>query len=812
MNKNIDRYRKLAALAEVGWWEANFTTRTYLLSDYLSHLLGLESNITTFDKIHDLIHEDYRERTSQEFKASAFTKFYEQTYPILSRYGYIWVHCRMNSYEAIPGEEQTAFGIIQRVDTPEEHLPDQLRHHINDLFFRQASISRSLLQFLQDESIETCVNSILTDILQLFHAGRVYIFEYDKDETLMNCLYEVTNEGVAPERDNFQCMPLTDYPWVNTEVKAERPIVIDRLEHLPDLSDKERTFFDNQHVKSIMIIPKKAADRVRGFLGIDIHDYVCRWKMEDYQWLVSITNIIGICIELRRSKDSSLRERIETETAYRALDRSEKLFKSVFDNIPVGIEIYDRNNCLLDMNQSDVDIFGITGKKAAIGLSILDNPNIPESAKEDIRCQRPFDFRMSYPFEKVEGYYKTNYNHTIEIFAKGRPVYTQAGEYNGLVAIVIDNTEQMAASNRIADFEHLFLLISDFAKVGYSKFNLVDKSGYAIQQWYKNVGEEAENNLSHVMDVYQHFHPDDRQRVLDFYDDAIRGTRKSFRGELRVLKPGTTNQWKWIRSNIMVSSYHPERDFVETIGVNYDITELKETAQKLILAKEKAEMADRLKSAFLANMSHEIRTPLNAIVGFSSLLATDECTESRAEYIGIVEENNALLLQLISDILDLSKIEAGTFDFVYNEVDIASLCNDLVKALQIKTATGVTLLFDGAKEATPFLLHSDRGRIHQVLSNFINNAIKFTTTGSIRLGYEVGDKEVRFYVTDTGIGISPENCIRVFDRFIKLNTFIHGTGLGLSICKSIVEQLDGTIGVDSKVGSGSTFWFTLPRT
>lgn len=226
-------------------------------------------------------------------------------------------------------------------------------------------------------------------------------------------------------------------------------------------------------------------------------------------------------------------------------------------------------------------------------------------------------------------------------------------------------------------------------------------------------------------------------------------------------------------------------------------------------AKDRAEESSRLKSAFLANMSHEIRTPLNAIVGFSSLMVDTEDMEERRQYMDIVEENNDLLLQLISDILDLSKIEAGTFDFTEREVDVNLLCEDIVLAMRMKARPNVEILFD--RHLPECRIMSDRNRLHQVISNFVNNALKFTEEGNIRVGYDQLDEaHLRFYIADTGIGIEPEMQNEIFERFVKLNSFVHGTGLGLSICRSIVEQLGGEIGVDSEPEKGSCFWFTLP--
>lgn len=239
-----------------------------------------------------------------------------------------------------------------------------------------------------------------------------------------------------------------------------------------------------------------------------------------------------------------------------------------------------------------------------------------------------------------------------------------------------------------------------------------------------------------------------------------------------------------------------------------DVTKQKEGEIELRKAKEKAEESDRLKSAFLANMSHEIRTPLNAIVGFSALLALTESEEERDEYINIINSNNELLLQLINDILDLSKIEAGTLEFTDTKIDINQLFSDIEHTAQLKSKENVQVIF--SERLPDCVLYTDKNRLSQVITNFINNSIKFTEEGSIHFGYQHKGQWLYFYVTDTGCGIEEEERERVFNRFVKLNSFAQGTGLGLSICQMIIKKLGGEIGVESKKGEGSTFWFTLP--
>ena len=273
-----------------------------------------------------------------------------------------------------------------------------------------------------------------------------------------------------------------------------------------------------------------------------------------------------------------------------------------------------------------------------------------------------------------------------------------------------------------------------------------------------------------------------------------------------------TSEKKSVECDAVISgSYfllNEEENMVLTV---HDITQLKETEKQLTLAKEKAENADLSKSAFLANMSHEIRTPLNAITGFAEILASANTEEEKAQYQEIIKMNADLLLQLVNDILDMSKIEAGTLEFVYTKVDINLLLSDLRQLFQMRVNDAGKNIRIIAEPSLPSCsIETDRNRVAQVLSNFTTNAIKFTQEGTISIGYEARDTELYFYVTDTGAGIPADKLPEVFGRFVKLNKDKKGTGLGLSISKTIVNKLEGQIGADSVEGKGSTFWFTIP--
>lgn len=303
-------------------------------------------------------------------------------------------------------------------------------------------------------------------------------------------------------------------------------------------------------------------------------------------------------------------------------------------------------------------------------------------------------------------------------------------------------------------------------------------------------------------DFLKYAYPDDVFLLNSLYETLHQSTDMQVR---RVRFSFGEEDYRWYE--LRCRSLKDAEGRIMLAGIMQDIQIQVEREEQLIQAKQMAENAE-LKQSFLNNMSHEIRTPLNAIIGFSDLLVEAENLEERKEYVKIVRNNNELLLQLITDILDLSKIEAGTFEFSCGDVDVNLLCEDIVCCMQMKVHEEVELLFDSHLPQCHII--SDRNRLHQVILNFVNNAIKFTSQGSIRVGYQVKGEELEVYVQDTGVGIDEEQQLHIFERFVKLNSFVPGTGLGLSICQSIIEQLGGRIGVDSELGKGSRFWFRLP--
>ena len=500
-------------------------------------------------------------------------------------------------------------------------------------------------------------------------------------------------------------------------------------------------------------------------------------------------------------------EGIHIASAHQALQNSERILHNIYKNLPVGIELYDKDGQMVDLNKKDMEMFRISNKEDILGVNIFENPILPEEIKQKIKDNENADFTFRYDFSKINKYYQPNSTTGfIDLTTKVTTLYDHNHEPINYLLINVDKTEDTIAYNKIQEFESFFDLVGDYAKVGYAHFDALSRDGYALRSWYRNVGEEEGTPLPEIIGIHSHFHPEDRAVMIDFLDKVIKGESSKLSRDVRIRR--ADGNYTWTRVNVLVRNYQPQDNIIEMLCINFDITELKETERMLIGAKEKAEEADRLKSAFLANMSHEIRTPLNAIVGFSSLLEEAEDAEEKHLYATIIEENNKLLLQLISDILDLSKIEARTFDIIPEQGDAQQLCNELLQSMQVRATEQVEILL--APELPELTFTSDKNRLYQVLLNFVTNALKFTSEGSIVIDYRINGNEVRFSVQDTGMGIEPEKQEAIFTRFVKLNNFIAGTGLGLPICQSIVTQLGGKIGVESEPGKGSCFWFTHP--
>ena len=497
----------------------------------------------------------------------------------------------------------------------------------------------------------------------------------------------------------------------------------------------------------------------------------------------------------------------DTAIACQALQRSERLLHNIYKNLPVGIELYNKEGVLVDLNDKELDLFHVDSKEELLGINIFENPVFPEEMKERLRNNEDADFTFRYDFSKLGEYYSNNKAEgTIDLVTKVTTLYDENHNPVNYLLINADKTETTVAYNKIQEFEEFFVLIGDYAKVGYAHFNILSKQGHAQKSWYKNIGEEYGTPLSEIIGTYKSFHPDDRDLILQFFEEVQKGNADKLSHKIRVFREN--GECTWTHVNLFVRKYAPQDKVIELISINYDITDLKQIEEMLVNERDRAEASDRLKSAFLANMSHEIRTPLNAIVGFSSLLASAENVVEKELYNSLISHNNELLLNLINDIIDLSKIEAGYLELHQNWFNLTELLDECVAEYARLLPSGVELLTSYPEHDA--LVELDKLRIKQILNNFLSNALKNTTRGHVEVFYEIDKHCVRIGVKDTGRGI-PQNMLeKIFERFEKVDSFAQGVGLGLSICKSIVDKMNGRIQVYSQLGLGTTFIAELP--
>lgn len=486
-------------------------------------------------------------------------------------------------------------------------------------------------------------------------------------------------------------------------------------------------------------------------------------------------------------------------------------YKNLVDNMPI---LYMQEELITDKKGIPVELIyrkvnahfekNFLRKEEVIGKKASEI--FPESMPEFLHfIKKALDenkaITFPYYFRKIDTFY--------DVILKG----TQHS--NIIDVFCLDSTELHRAQQKLSTINNKLSMSLDVANIVPWKWDL--KSHTILCDINKPIelstlGKDVSEEQLAVPDnqYFSKIFKEDRTRVEQAYKDLIEGRSNKVKEEYRVVNTHKgLHRIDWVEAQAAVEIRDEKGDPLTLVGSSLVITERKKMELELVNAKNRAEESNRLKSAFLANMSHEIRTPLNAIVGFSGILASTEEEEEKQEYVSIIESNNTLLLQLISDILDLSKIEAGTLDFNYSNVEINDLMSDLENSCLLKLKSNkVKLEFVAPEE--PCCAHIEKNRLSQLIINLVTNAIKFTEQGSIRFGYKRENNELYFYVADTGCGIPQDKQDSIFGRFVKLNSFAQGTGLGLSICRTLVDNMGGKIGVESEMGKGSTFWFTLP--
>lgn len=483
-----------------------------------------------------------------------------------------------------------------------------------------------------------------------------------------------------------------------------------------------------------------------------------------------------------------------------------ELLSLIPEYIPLGLGVYDKDGYLKYANDTTLKMFGVT-MKDIYNINIFDDPNITAEDKALLKQGLNVSFETDYDFDLCENFYETPIKGIKKYFVtKVTIMRDPEGNRQGYLLACEDITVKKAQEREI---------IESYKKIKATQKELsLALNAGKLSSWNYNIKEglfckfdvHIENiEKRSLQSIYESIHPDDRNKFMALLEAVAH--KQKFPENRIILRVLENNATDYSYSSFTYSAVEDEAGNVVVITfIQRDITEDIIYQQNLITAKNKAEEADKLKSTFLANMSHEIRTPLNAIVGFSELLTETDDAEEKFEYKQLIETNSEILLKLIGDILDLSKIEVGSIDINRQKLNLCQLCDELYRSFQQRIKNPkVTLKL--INPYTKCVANFDKYRFMQIFTNFATNAIKYTPQGEIVMGYECMPGQVRIYVKDSGIGIPEEKKNRIFSRFEKLDTFAQGTGLGLSICKAIADATGGEVGFKSKANIGSEFWY-----
>ena len=710
-------------------------------------------------------------------------------------------------YDQLPREE------LIRLLEARDNEPDNAEIYISSETPTIKRIISEVLAILFNEENKP-IEKAMNLLLDYFNADWGYVAIFEEDGFSANFTCEVMSSWVKIPKDDRNKLTCDTIPWIIDTVKAGHDIVLGDIAGLPAEADIDKILLTKQQLKSMLIVPLTFHNKVQGFIGFDSIRTSRFWTASEVEDMHIIAGIFSIIIERWQTN-------YNLEESRKRISKLSTKFQQFFNNLPIGVELYDAEGYLIDINDADTRIFG-SSREYLLGVNLFKNPAVPERILNQIKKKKAFSFPLAYDFNCIRDarYYNSSISdETKYLMVKGIGLNDREFGHIGYLLIISDETEKRVkeeqTQNNLAILKAVLL----------SGHSLIVEYDIGKKELFVNplLNETPEDNkLFNYLRSNKYMTIGGVQQIVRSADNVnllfqvIEGKQDHCSFECRT---AIENETIWIRINAQAYKTKGSKRQNKMICHITNITEEKLLEEKLHHAEyetrqseleiQKVREADKLKSAFLANMSHEIRTPLNAIIGFSNILAETDDKEEKEEFVKIINKNSDLLLRLITDILDFSKIESCVLDYSLSDTSLKDIFHEQFQVHAMKMPEKVSLICDF--DALPdIFVHTDPKRVTQVLSNLISNAVKFTEVGSIRFSYRIVEKYVLVEVIDTGIGISPQHQQAIFDRFVKVNSFKQGTGLGLTICKTIIEALNGTIGVDSRPGEGARFWFTLP--
>lgn len=718
----------------------------------------------------------------------------------------------MSQYNHLSREELILL-LESRDSNSSGYQPEDNFLHKNNI----KQVIQKVLVLLFNSEKQDSIEKSMKIFLDFFDADWAYVALFECEKIKFIC--EITNEWTTGKDKSYLDLTYEKIPWVAKQLMSGNDVIIQNTNEFPKEASIDKIQVEKQNLLSLFILPLYFHNQVQGFIGFDTVRSYRFWTEQEREDMHIVASIFSIIIERKQAQS-------EREASRKRLSELNSRFQQFFEHLPLGVELYDADGFMIENNESDAKIFG-SSRHSLLGINILNNPNIPFHIIEEIKQGKElFEFPLIYNFDKVrdEKYFNSKATgQTKYLNINGLTMNDPELGKMGYLFIVTDNTEAHIKAEQTRN--HLVTmkaaLLSGHSLIGeydietgkmFIDPELNDHPGN--NTFFDYLRQRTYVPLSELM-AMSYFENEDTNNY-GLFEKIINEEASSCSITCyTILKEEIT----WMR--ISAQAYQKGDNDTTTKIICYitNITEEKLLEEKLQTAeedklrseleKQKAQEADKLKSAFLANMSHEIRTPLNAIVGFSGILAETEEPDEKEGYVEIINQNNELLLHLITDILDFSKIESGKLDYMLTDASIKKICTEQHKIHSLRTPAHISLIYD--MDTLPdYILYTDPKRVTQVISNMLSNALKYTEKGSITLTYHIENDYLKVEISDTGIGIEEENIDSIFQRFMQVDNFKQGIGLGLPICKTIIEALKGEIGVESEIGKGSKFWFTLP--
>lgn len=653
------------------------------------------------------------------------------------------------------------------------------------------------------------IQDVLIKIKEFSGADRIQLVFFNEENSTLRFVEEIA-PSTAGKMSSYLNSPFQkaglffqkDLPWLVRRIKEGKEILIPQLSDMPYEAFQEKSIMSASGASSFFYFPLFGKGSTCGFVGLDFFSARTLPQETEKENLRFLINTFSLYLE----KEAAFKE---VEKVSRQAGQSNTTFQTLFDRLQIGVEIYDEKGYLVDINPFSLEMLGTT-KEGVLGINLFDNPNITEEQIELIRSGKEIILENEYDFTAVketEYFITSRQDEPVRLIGKCTPLRDHAGRVFGYIMLCSrDEGYYMEKETLRISLEKLSLAVNtqdvffweydvkrDRVTVDYSLFDPL-RGG-----WVSSVRKmNMTNKISHL----QHIHPEDVGRVLQQFNYMLDGELDFFTETYKYLNG---NEYSWFTTSFRTYKYDDNHKPDTIVCLTTDITEQRKNEIELIKAIE----ANKIKTSFIENMSHEIRTPMNVIVGFSSILAENNDTEENQYLIDLIQRNNEILLRLIEGLLNFTELESETMKYNYEVVDVKQLCES---ALRIKSANRKPEIRFNMKEGLPsIMLQTDRDRLLQVLYQFMENANKYTKEGEVTLSYHLQDNgEARIEVSDTGIGMTQSEIEKIFSHFYKTDPFQIGVGLGLSIARKIVEDLGGTIGVESEKGKGSTFWFTLP--